>query len=140
MTGTLPPIGQAISGLQIHILDEEMRPVAENTAGQIYIGGAGVARGYLNRPELTAERFVANPFGANPSERLYRTGDLARYLPNGEIAYVGAADEQIKILGHRIEPNEIVAVLDRHAGVKSSQVVAREDGCRAKTSRGVRDT
>ncbi|HSS21528.1 MAG TPA: non-ribosomal peptide synthetase [Pyrinomonadaceae bacterium] len=131
-TSTLPPIGRGISGLQIHILDEQMRPVSANTPGQIYIGGAGVARGYLNRPELSADKFVPNPFGMNPSERLYRTGDLARYLPNGEIAYVGRADEQIKILGHRIEPNEIVAVLDRHAGVKASQVVAREDGCRAK--------
>ena len=85
------------------------------SAGEIYVGGAGVARGYLNRPELTAEKFVRNPFSRRSADaRLYRTGDLARYLANGEIAYLGRIDEQIKILGHRIEPNEIVAVLDRH--------------------------
>jgi amino acid adenylation domain-containing protein len=128
----LPTIGRPIANTQIHILDAEMKPVPEGSTGEIYIGGAGVARGYLNRPELTAERFIPNPFVEDGSERLYRTGDLARYLPSGEIAYVGRIDEQIKILGHRIEPNEIVAVLDRHPAVKASLIVAREDGCREK--------
>jgi hypothetical protein len=100
--------------------------------GEIYIGGAGVARGYLNRPELTAEKFVRDPFCNDPGARLYRTGDLARYLANGEIAYLGRIDEQIKILGHRIEPNEIVTVLNRHPHVQSSLVVAREEACREK--------
>jgi amino acid adenylation domain-containing protein len=132
MTNALPSIGRAIANSQIYILDQAMQPVAQEAAGELYIGGVGVARGYLNRPELTAERFVPNPFSDNPGERLYRTGDLARFVSNGEIAYVGRVDEQLKIMGHRIEPNEIVSVMDRHPGVTSSLVVAREDGCREK--------
>jgi hypothetical protein len=103
-----------------------------HAAGEIYVGGAGVARGYLNRPELTAEKFVCNPFSRDPNSRLYRTGDLARYLANGEIAYLGRIDEQIKILGHRIEPNEIVAVLDRHPAIAASRVIAHGDVCSEK--------
>lgn len=129
---SLPTIGRPIANTQILILDAAMKRVPEGSAGEVYIGGAGVARGYLSRPDLTAERFVPNPFADDPSERLYRTGDLARFLPTGEIAYLGRSDEQIKILGHRIEPNEIAAVMDRHPAVKASLVVAREDGCREK--------
>jgi acyl carrier protein len=106
-----------------------MQQVPIHAAGEIYIGGAGVARGYLNRPELTADKFVRNPFSRDPQARLYRTGDLARYLANGEIAYLGRIDEQVKILGHRIEPNEIVAVLDRHPAVETSRVIAHGDLC-----------
>ena len=131
-TNALPTIGRPIANTQIYILDENMRAVPTHVAGEIYIGGAGVARGYLNRPELTAEKFVRDPFCMNPDARLYRTGDLARYLANGEIAYLGRIDEQIKIMGHRIEPGEIVAVLDRHCSVRSSLVVASEEACREK--------
>lgn len=128
-SNSLPTIGRPIANTQVYILDENLQPVPVHVAGEIYVGGAGVARGYLNRPELTAEKFVRNPFSNDPSARLYRTGDLARYLANGEIAYLGRIDEQLKILGNRIEPNEIVTVLDRHASVAASRVVARQDAC-----------
>jgi len=131
-TDTLPTIGRPIENTRIYILDERLQQVPVHAAGEIYVGGAGVARGYLNRPELTGEKFVKDPFSIDPSARLYRTGDLARYLANGEIAYLGRIDEQIKILGHRIEPNEIVAVLDRHPHVQASLVVAREEAYREK--------
>jgi acyl-CoA synthetase (AMP-forming)/AMP-acid ligase II/acyl carrier protein len=131
-TNSRPTIGRPIANTQVYILDEDMRPVPDHAAGEIYVGGAGVARGYLNRPELTRERFVKDPFSNDPYARLYRTGDLARYLANGEIAYVGRIDEQIKILGHRIEPNEIVSALDRHPHIQSSLVLAREEICRER--------
>ncbi len=130
---SLPTIGRPIANTEVHILDENLQPVPVHVAGEIYIGGAGVARGYLNQPELTAEKFVENPFrNAGGPTRLYRTGDLARYLRSGEIAYLGRIDEQIKILGHRIEPNEIVSVLDRHPDVQTSRVIAGADSCREK--------
>jgi amino acid adenylation domain-containing protein len=130
----LPTIGRPVANTQVYILDEDLQPVPVHVAGEIYVGGAGVARGYLNQPELTAEKFIENPFAADnqPGARLYRTGDLARYLRSGEIAYLGRIDEQIKILGHRIEPNEIVSVLDRHPDVLTSRVVARDETCREK--------
>jgi amino acid adenylation domain-containing protein len=123
----LPTIGRAIANTEIYILDENLQQVPEGDTGELFIGGAGVARGYLNRPELTAEKFIPSPFSAEPNARLYRTGDRARYLANGEIAYLGRLDDQIKILGHRIEPNEIVAVLDRHPAIQESVVIARND-------------
>jgi amino acid adenylation domain-containing protein len=126
----LPTIGRPITNTQVYILDKDLQQVSLGESGELYIGGAGVARGYLNRPELTAEKFISDPFSADPSARLYRTGDLARYLDNGEIAYLGRIDEQIKILGHRIEPNEIEASLDRHPAIASSVVIAR--GCEEK--------
>jgi amino acid adenylation domain-containing protein len=122
-----PSIGRPIDGVEIHILDERQQPVAEGTKGEIYIGGAGLARGYRNRPDLTAERFVPNPFNAEAGERLYRTGDLARRLPNGQIAFLGRIDEQVKIRGYRVEPNEIAMVLGQHPMVQTSVVTARED-------------
>lgn len=131
-SNTTPTIGRPIANTQVYILDENLQPVPVHAAGEIYIGGAGVARGYLNRPELTAEKFIRNPFSTDPDARLYRTGDLARYLANGEIAYLGRSDEQIKILGHRIEPNEIVAVLERHPSIHASRVIAREEACSEK--------
>jgi amino acid adenylation domain-containing protein len=131
-TNSLPTIGRAIANTQVYILDENLQQVPVHAAGEIYVGGAGLARGYLNRPELTAEKFVRDPFSDNLAARLYRTGDLARFMANGEIAYLGRIDEQIKILGHRIEPNEIVTVLDRHPGVNASRVVAHQDGCSEK--------
>lgn len=123
----LPTIGRPIANTEVYILDENLRQVPVGTAGELHIGGASVARGYLNRPELTAEKFIRNPFSNRPAARLYKTGDLACYLENGEIAYLGRVDDQVKILGHRIEPNEIVTVLDRHPSIQESLVVACED-------------
>ncbi|HEV7745545.1 MAG TPA: non-ribosomal peptide synthetase [Pyrinomonadaceae bacterium] len=128
-SNSLPTIGRPIKNTDVYILDENMQQVPVHAAGEIYIGGAGVARGYLKRPDLTAEKFVRNPFSRDRDARLYRTGDLARYLANGEIAYLGRIDEQIKIRGHRIEPNEIVAVLDRHPAIAASRVIAHGDTC-----------
>lgn len=123
----VPSIGRPIDNIEIYILDEHMKPIAPGSAGELYLGGIGVARGYHNRPELTAQKFVANPFGATTGSRLYRTGDQVRQLPNGEIEFLGRLDDQIKIRGYRIEPGEIVAALNSHPGVKSSMVTARAD-------------
>jgi amino acid adenylation domain-containing protein len=122
----LPTIGRPISNVEILILDERLRPVPVGTTGEIYIGGAGVGRGYLNSPELTAAKFIANPFETTGSGRLYRTGDLGCYLADGQISFQGRIDDQIKIRGYRIEPNEIVATLNQHPSVEASAVVARE--------------
>jgi len=122
-----PSIGRPIDGVEIYILDERQQPVAEGATGEIYIGGAGLARGYRNRPDLTVERFITNPFSAEPNARLYRTGDLARRLPDGQIAFLGRVDEQVKIRGYRVEPSEIATVLGQHAAVRTSVVIARED-------------
>jgi acyl-CoA synthetase (AMP-forming)/AMP-acid ligase II/acyl carrier protein len=122
-----PSIGRAIDGVEIYILDEQRRPVSDGGAGEIYVGGAGLGRGYRNRPDLTAERFVPNPFSAVAGARLYRTGDLARRLPNGEIAFLGRIDEQVKVRGYRVEPSEVSTVLGQHPAVESSIVVATED-------------
>jgi amino acid adenylation domain-containing protein len=126
-TNQPPSIGHPIDGIQIYILDAHQQPVSEGTTGEIYIGGAGLARGYRNRPDLTAERFISNPFSTEAGARLYRTGDLARWLPDGQIAFLGRVDEQVKIRGYRVEPSEIATVLGQHATVRTSVVVARED-------------
>jgi amino acid adenylation domain-containing protein len=120
-------IGRPIAGTQIYILDPHgnLTPVA--VPGEIHISGAGLARGYLNRPELTAEKFIANPFGVEPGARLYRTGDIGRYLPDGNIELIGRKDGQVKIRGFRIELGEIESVLSRHPKVREAVVVARED-------------
>ncbi len=128
----LPTIGRAISNIDVHILDENLAPAADGEAGEIYIGGMGVARGYLNRPDLTAEKFIADPFSSKLNARLYRTGDLARRLPNGDIAYLSRVDDQIKICGYRIEPAEIEAAIDRHPAIASSVVTARGSNCSDK--------
>jgi len=122
----LPSIGRPIDNVQIYILNEQMEQMPVGQAGEICIGGAGVARGYRNRPNLTAVKFVENPFGLDPDGRLYKTGDLGCCHPDGQIEFLGRADEQIKIRGFRIEPAEIVKVLDEHPGVQASAVVARE--------------
>ncbi len=122
----LPSIGSPIDNVQVHILNEGMRQAPIGESGEIYIGGAGLARGYRNQPDLTAERFVPDPFSSEPGARLFRTGDLGRYLPDGQIAFLGRVDEQVKIRGFRIEPAEIVKVLDEHPAVQASTVVARE--------------
>ncbi|MES2940630.1 MAG: non-ribosomal peptide synthase/polyketide synthase, partial [Pseudomonadota bacterium] len=120
------PIGRPIANTRIYLLDDQGRPVPLGAAGEIHIGGAGVARGYLNRPEVTAERFVRDPFDAAPGATLYRTGDLARYRADGVLEYLGRNDFQIKLRGFRIEPGEIEARLAEHDGVDEAVVVARD--------------
>jgi acyl-CoA synthetase (AMP-forming)/AMP-acid ligase II len=120
-------IGRPIPDLQVYVLDEYKQPVPIGVRGEMYVGGAGVTRGYLNRPELTAERFIANPFSNNPQARLYKTGDLGRYLPNGDLEYLGRIDNQVKIRGFRIELGEIEAILATHPDVWETVVVVRED-------------
>jgi amino acid adenylation domain-containing protein len=120
-------VGHPIANTQIYILDSYRHPVPIGVMGEIYIGGRGVARGYLNRPELTAERFVADPFSSDPRARLYKTGDLGRWRVNGAIEYLGRNDHQVKIRGHRIECGEIETQLMEHPRVKEAVVVARED-------------
>jgi amino acid adenylation domain-containing protein len=124
--GCPPTIGRAIDNTQIYILNEQMQSVADGQAGEIYIGGAGVARGYRNNPVLTAEKFVRNVFGGS-SERLYRTGDRGRFLPNGEIEFLGRLDDQIKIRGYRVEPNEIINAMNAFPGVQASVVTVESD-------------
>jgi surfactin family lipopeptide synthetase C len=119
-------IGRPIANTQIYILDANNRPVPIGVLGEIYISGDQLARGYLNRPELTAEKFIPNPF-SKESTRLYKTGDLARYLPNGEIEYIGRLDHQVKIRGLRIEIGEIESRLTEYTTVREAVVVVRED-------------
>lgn len=125
--GLAPTIGRPIANTQIYILDENMQSVPVGTTGEIHIGGIGLAKGYVNRPELTAEKFVPNPFSPEPDARLYKTGDLARYLPGGEIAFCGRLDGQIKLRGYRIEPDEIVGLLNQHSAIRTSVISLREN-------------
>jgi amino acid adenylation domain-containing protein len=120
------PIGRPITDTPVYVLGATMQPVPIGLVGELYVGGRGLARGYLKRDDMTAERFVANPFGA-PGARLYRTGDLVRYLADGNIEFIGRADGQVKIRGFRIEVGEIEAALASHSGVKASAVVAVKD-------------
>lgn len=123
----MPSIGRPIANTQIYILDEDLKQVPIGETGQLYIGGDGVARGYLNRPELTAERFIPDCFSDEPGMRLYKTGDLARHLQDGQIVFMGRNDHQVKIRGHRIEPDEIAFRLSMHPAIHKSIVVDRED-------------
>ncbi|BAY34383.1 amino acid adenylation domain-containing protein [Nostoc carneum NIES-2107] len=123
------PIGKAIDNVQVYILDSYFQPTPIAVPGELYIGGMGIARGYLKQPQLTAEKFIPNPFSRKPGTRLYKTGDLARYLPNGEIEILRRVDEQVKIRGFRIELGEIAAQLNQHPDVKEAVVkVWEEDG------------
>jgi amino acid adenylation domain-containing protein len=122
-----PSIGRPIRNAYLRILDQDFRPVQPGETGELYIGGAGLARGYVNRPDLTAEKFIRDPFEPDSNARLYRTGDLARCLPDGRIAFAGRTDNQIKVRGYRIEPDEIVRVLTSHPCVRSAVVAACPD-------------
>lgn len=126
-----PAIGRPISNTQVYLLDDRRQPVAAGEIGELYLGGRGLARGYLNRPDLTAERFVPNPFATSedeaPAAQLYKTGDLARYRPDGNLEYLGRIDHQVKIRGFRIELGEIEAALWQHPDVRAAVTIARED-------------
>jgi amino acid adenylation domain-containing protein/non-ribosomal peptide synthase protein (TIGR01720 family) len=120
------PVGLPIDRTQVHLLDGFLRPVPPGVPGELYIAGVGVARGYANRPGLTAQRFVACPFGP-PGQRMYRTGDLARRRPDGVLEFIGRTDDQVQLRGQRIEPAEVEAAISRRPGVAASAVVVRED-------------
>jgi len=121
-------IGGAIPDLSVYVLDQRLRQVPDLVPGELYVGGDGLARGYLNRAELTAERFIPDPFGREAGARLYRSGDLVRRLPGGDIEYLGRIDQQVKIRGFRIEPGEIETALLTHPSLQAAVVVARPDG------------
>jgi amino acid adenylation domain-containing protein len=121
------PIGRAIANLGLHVLDATYAPVPPGRSGELYIGGAGVGRGYLHSPQLTADRFLPDPFGQEPGARLYRSGDLVRTLPDGNLEFLGRIDTQVKVRGYRIELSEIEAALNSQKGVEQSVVLLRED-------------
>ena len=126
LSGTLPS-GRPLANSRIYILDGHGQPVPVGVTGELCIGGRGVGRGYLNRPDLTAEKFIPDPFGSDPSGRLYRTGDRARYLPDGNIEFLGRVDHQVKIHGYRVELGEIERAIREQQGVRDVVVTANED-------------
>ncbi|NHZ80287.1 amino acid adenylation domain-containing protein [Massilia sp. CCM 8695] len=124
--GGVLPIGKAIANMRVHVLDKQLSPLPQGIAGDIYLGGTGIARGYLRRPDLSAERFIPDPFGP-PGTRLYRTGDIGRFDSDGCLDFLGRIDQQVKIRGFRVELGEIEARLADHAAVREAAVVARAD-------------
>jgi amino acid adenylation domain-containing protein len=125
--GTASMIGGAIPDLDLYILDEELQPTPVGVPGELFVGGPGLGRGYWNRPELTAARFIADPYGREPGARLYRSGDQARHTPDGDIEYIGRVDLQVQIRGFRVEMGEIEAALCKQPGVREAVVIAREE-------------
>jgi non-ribosomal peptide synthase protein (TIGR01720 family) len=121
------PLGHPLPNIQAYVLDRHLSPVPIGVPGELHIGGRGLARGYLNRPELTAEKFIADPFSPEPGARLYKTGDVVRYLPDGNLEFLGRTDHQVKIRGFRIELAEVESVLGQHPAVRGVVVTARED-------------
>jgi amino acid adenylation domain-containing protein len=127
------PIGKAISNLQTYVLDRNLKLSPVGVAGELYIGGAGLSRGYLNRPDITAKRFIPNPFSEDPQARLYKTGDTVRYLPDGNLEFIGRVDFQIKIRGYRVEPIEIETQLEQYFEVKQAVVLCQDTSTRDKS-------
>jgi amino acid adenylation domain-containing protein len=130
-TAATVPIGTPIEGYRVHVLDRELRPVPDGTPGELYVGGVGLARGYLGPPHLTAERFVPDPCGA-PGERLYATGDLGRRTPGGALEFLGRADHQVKLRGHRVEPAEVEWAICQAPEVREAAVIVEQAGDEAQ--------
>src|SRR5262249_17589941 len=124
---TLPHIGRPISNMQVYVLNEHMQPAPVGVPGELYIGGDGLARGYLNRPELTAEKFISDPFAMDRGSRLYRSGDRVRWRRDGNLEFLGRVDHQLKLRGFRIELGEIESALTEHPQIAQAVVLLRED-------------
>ncbi len=126
--GSALPIGRPIPNAQVYVLDPALQPVPIGVAGELCIGGSGLARGYLNQPELTAERFIANPYDKAPNARLYRTGDVVRFLPDGNLEFIGRQDQQVKIRGYRVDLTEVETALALHPAIRENAVTVLDVG------------